>query len=147
MPSRDFNPFDMFRQLERDICNTTGDAMKSMMFHPGLDLYETSDNLVVKLELAGVRPDRLNIEISADDRVLSIEGERIEAQEDHRGRLRCYHLEIFYGEFKREIQLPGNLRVDREGIHASYRDGFLIVTLPKLSPETIEKRTIPVVGG
>ncbi len=144
MASRDFNPFDMFRQLEQDIRTTTGAAMRGMMFHPGLDMYETPENLVVKLELAGVRPDRINIELSADDRYLTVEGERLETQADHRDRLRCYHLEIFYGKFEREIALPGNLRVDRENIHASYREGFLLITLPKLTGETPEKRTIPV---
>ena len=143
MASRDFNPFDMFRQLEQDIRSTTG-AMRGMMFHPGLDMYETPDGLVVKLELAGVRPDRLNIELSADDRYLTIEGERQETQEDHRDRVRCYHLEIFYGKFERAIALPGNLRIDRENIRATYREGFLLITLPKLSGEVPEKRTIPV---
>jgi len=123
---------------------TSGAAMGGMMFHPSLDMYETADSLVVKLELSGVRPDRINIELSADDHVLTIAGEGIEGVEDHRDRLRCYHLEIYYGQFVREIALPGNLRLDREQIQASYRDGFLLVTLPKLPGEPIEKRTIPV---
>ncbi len=144
MASRDFNPFDMFRQLEQEIRTTTGAAMRGMLFHPGLDMYETPENLVVKLEMAGVRPDRISIELSADDRYLTVEGERIETQEDHRDRTRCYHLEIFYGKFEREIALPGNLRIDREQIRASYREGFLLITMPKLSGETPEKRTIAV---
>ncbi len=144
MASRDFNPFDMFRQLEQDIRTTTGAAMPGVMFHPGLDLYETSDSLIVKLELAGVRPEKLNIELSADDRYLTIEGERLESQEDRLDRVRCYHLEIYYGGFQREIQLPGNLRLDRDRIHAVYRDGFLIVRLLKRAGEMPEKRTIPV---
>ena len=144
MASRDFNPFDLFRQLDHDMRATSGTTMGSMMFHPSLDMYETADSLVVKLELSGVRPDRINIELSADDRHLTIAGERIEGAEDHRDRLRCYHLEIYYGQFVREIALPGNLRLDRDRIQASYRDGFLLVTLPKLPGEPIEKRTIPV---
>ena len=147
MASRDFNPFDMFRQLEQDMRTAVGSGMRGMMFHPGLDMYETSDSLVVKLELVGVRPDRINIELSADDRYLTIGGERLEGVEDHRDRIRCYHLEIYYGQFEREIGLPGNLRLDRERIHASYREGFLLVTLPKLIGEPTEKRTIPVTGA
>jgi HSP20 family protein len=144
MASRDFNPFDMFRQLEHDMRTTAGATMRGIMFNPGLDMYETADSLVVKLELAGVKPDRLNIELSADDRHLTIEGERLEAEEDHRDRVRCYHLEIYYGKFQRAIPLPGNMRLDRERIRASYRDGFLLITLPKLSGDPLEKRTIPV---
>jgi len=134
----------MFRQLEQDIRTTTGAAMRGMMFHPGLDMYETPEGLVVKMELAGVRPDRINIELSADDRYLVVDGERHETQEDHRDRVRCYHLEIFYGKFEREIALPGNMRIDRENIRATYRDGFLLILLPKRSGEIPEKRTIPV---
>lgn len=144
MASRDFNPFDMFRQIEQDIRTTSGAAMRGIMFNPGLDMYETAHSLVVKIELAGVKPDKLNIELSSDDRTLTVEGERLEAHEDHRDRLRCYHLEIYYGKFQRDIPLPGGLRLDRENIQASYRDGFLVIKLPKLSGEITEKRTIKI---
>ena len=147
MASRDFNPFDMFRQLEQEMRAPAGATMRGMMFQPGLDMYETADNLVVKLELAGVKPDRINIELSADGRFLTVVGERVEGAEDHRNRLRCYHLEIYYGRFERQIALPGNLQLDRDDIHANYREGFLLVTLPKLTAEPTEKRTIPVTGG
>jgi HSP20 family protein len=144
MASRDFNPFDMFRQLEQEMRSAGGATIREMMFHPALDMYETAQGLVIKLELAGVKPDKINVELSADDRHLTVEGERIEAREDHRDRLRCYHLEIYYGSFRREIPLPGNLRLDRDHIGASYRDGFLLITLPKITGETPEKRSIPV---
>src|SRR5476651_46036 len=130
MASRDFNPFEMFRQLEQDIRTTTDATIRGMIFHPGLDMYETAQSLVVKMEMAGVNPDRINVEISSDDRFLTIEGERPEGHEDHRDRLRCYNLEIYYGKFQRQISLPGNLKLDRERITASYRDGFLVITLP-----------------
>ena len=144
MASRDFNPFDMFRQIEQDMRTTTGSAMRGIMFHPGLDMYETPHNLVVKMELAGVKPDRISVEISADDRFLNIEGERVEGHEDHRDRLRCYHLEIYYGTFQREIPLPANLKLNREQITASYRDGFLLIMLPKVDGNSPEKRSIPI---
>lgn len=144
MASRDFNPFDMFRQLEQEIRTSPGAHLRGMMFHPGLDMYETASSLVIKLELAGVQPDKINVEISADDRYLTVEGDRNEPHEDHQDRLRCHHLEIYYGKFRREIPLPGNIRLDREQIHARYRDGFLLITLPKTSAESPEKRTIVV---
>ena len=39
MASRDFNPFDMFRQLEKDIRTTSGATLRGVMFQPGLDMY------------------------------------------------------------------------------------------------------------
>lgn len=144
MATRDFNPFDLFRQLEEELLTSTGRAMRVVMFHPRMDMYETAESLIIKMELAGVDPRRLNIELSADDRTLTVAGEREESQEDHRDRLRCCQLEIYYGKFEREILLPANLRLERDSIRAAYRDGFLVVTLPKRTAEVSEKRTIPV---
>ena len=144
MATSDFNPFDLFRQLEEELLTSTSRAMRVVMFHPRMDMYETAESLIIKMELAGVDAGRLNIELSADDRTLTVAGAREESQEDHHDRLRCCQLEIYYGKFEREILLPSNVRLDREHIRAGYRDGFLVITLPKRDPEVSEKRTITV---
>lgn len=131
MAGRDFNASELFRQMEQDFMRSAESAMRIVMYHPHLDMYETAESLVIKMELAGVKPDRLQITLSADDRRLTITGERQEAQEDHPDRLRCHHLEIFYGEFSREVNLPANIRLQRENIKATYKDGFLTISLPK----------------
>ena len=79
--------------------------------------------------------------------MLTIVGERIEPQEEHRDRIRCYHLEIFFGKFEREIILPTSISFDRDGITANYRDGFLMISLPKRAAKTTEKRTIEISNG
>src|SRR5689334_9603080 len=126
MASRDFNPLDIFLQLETDILRSAEGALRSVLFQPSVDMYETETALVVKVELAGIRANKLNIILSADDRVLTIAGERLEPPAERRDRVRCYHLEIFFGIFEREIILPSNLRFDRDKISANYRDGFLV---------------------
>jgi HSP20 family protein len=140
MARRDFNPLDIILQLEADIRRSSDGAMRALLFQPSLDMYETDGALVVKMELAGVRPDRLSITLSADDRILTITGERTEPSTEHQDRIRCHHLEIYYGAFEREIRLPGSVQFDRDHITANYRDGFLTISLQKRAKNTNEKQ-------
>ena len=144
MASRDFNPLDIFRQMELEMRRNVEGVLHTVLFQPCLDMYETDAALVVKVELAGVRPNRLNITLSADDRLLTISGDRAEPQEEHRDRIRCYHLEIYFGAFEREIILPAGVAFDRDGISATYKDGFLIIALPKTTKPETEKRVIEI---
>src|SRR5437899_898303 len=144
MASRDFNPLDLFRQMEMEMRRNAEGVLQTVFFQPCLDMYETDTALVVKMELAGVRPNRLNISLSGDDRLLTISGERTEPQEEHRDRIRCYHLEIYFGAFEREIMLPAGVPFDRDNISATYKDGFLLISLPKISRPHSEKRTIEI---
>jgi len=107
-------------------------------------MYETEEALIVKMELAGVRPENLSLLLSEDDKLLTISCERLEPETERQERTRCYHLEIFYGKFEREIPLPPHLRYDRDNIRANFKDGFLTVSLPKKSQHTKGTRVIKV---
>ncbi len=144
MATRDFNLADVFIQLEQDFLRTTEDAFQSVRFRLRADMYENEEALVIKLELAGVRPENLSVTLSTDDRVLTVSGERMEPDSERQDRLRCYHLEIFYGRFEREIPLPPHLAFDRESIKANFRDGFLTISLPKKEEESPRTRVIKV---
>src|SRR5258708_39985536 len=102
MASRDFNPLDIFLQLETDLLRSAEGALRELRFQPRADMYETDSALVAKIEIAGVKADRLSITLSADDRVLTVAGERIESQEERYDRIKCYQLEIYFGTFERE---------------------------------------------
>lgn len=144
MAKREYNPLDVFLLLDSDIRRTGVNAHRALQFQPAIDMYETTSALVVEMELAGIVPEKLNITLSADDRILSVTGERREPQNDHQERTRCYHLEIFFGAFERQIVLPANVVFDRENITANYRDGFLIISLPRQAQPRHEKRRIQV---
>lgn len=91
---------------------------------PALDLYQNNDNVVAVVELPGLRKE--NIEISLHDGTLTISGERkLEAENGEKAE----RSERYIGKFRRSITLP--TRVDANKVSASYRDGLLIVTLPK----------------
>lgn len=93
------------------------------MWNPPTDLYETEDNFVVRVEIAGLRDQ--NFAVTLDHNFLVIAGSRPDILER-----RAYHqMEIRFGEFSAVVALPG--QVDSENTAAEYSDGFLVVTLPK----------------
>ncbi|HEV2473123.1 MAG TPA: Hsp20/alpha crystallin family protein [Chthonomonadales bacterium] len=144
MGSKDFNPLDIFLQLESDIRRSAAGVMNAVSFQPHADVYDTRAAVLVRVELAGVDASRLTITLSEDDRTLLIRGEREEPKEGRQERIGCYQLEIFYGAFERQILLPANLRIDRDAITATYRDGLLEVTMPRKTRSAPEKRTIEI---
>jgi HSP20 family protein len=88
---------------------------------------------VIRLEVAGIRPD--DIDITIEDRTLTISGTRSFGDEtDQSG----YHRrEIFTGEFKRTLILPDEF--SRDEIAARVDDGILEVTVPR-RPEVLPRK-------
>lgn len=92
---------------------------------PHLDVYETSEAFVVKIELAGVNRDDIKVHIQ--ERKISITGRRADKCEEKR---EIFHVaEIPYGQFSRRIELPKN--IDNSKVSARYDEGFLKLVIPK----------------
>ncbi len=101
-----------------------------------LDVIETEDRFIVKASIPGVDPDDLDITFS--DNILTIQGEIKPESEETEGR---YLLrERRFGLFQRSIALPE--RVEADKIEATYKDGVLILSIPKV--EEIKPRRISV---
>ena len=101
-----------------------------------LDVAETEDKFIVKASLPGINPDELDITFT--DNVLTIKGEIKEEQDIEEGK---YHLrERRYGMFQRSIALP--VPVDADKIEATYKDGVLTLSIPKV--EEIKPKKISV---
>jgi HSP20 family protein len=116
---------DLDTLLELPFWNTAG--RQSQLFSgwtPALDLYQNNDNIVAVVELPGMRKE--DIEISLQDGMLTISGERKEEYGKEDGATRS---ERSTGKFRRSITLP--TRVDANKVNATYKDGILTVTLPK----------------
>ena len=100
-----------------------------------MDVYQEKDNLIVKVELPGMK--REDIEVSLHDGSLSISGERKAG--DKYQDAEVYRAERFVGRFQRSVTLPTAVAGDK--IKAQYKDGILTVTLPKTEeakPKQIE---------
>lgn len=92
-------------------------------WQPAADVYRMPDGWLLKVELAGVRPDELQMLVDGCDLILS--GRRrdwIIA----RGR-QCHSMEIAYSCFERRFSLP--CRVDDCRIATEYRDGMLVIRI------------------
>lgn len=101
---------------------------------PAVDMYESPEALVVIFELAGVDPDRT--EVQAEPGRLVVRGVRQQRSSAQQQEHRTYHaLEIAYGPFERAVPLPPGLNTD--AAQAGYRDGFLTITLPRRAPTQV----------
>lgn len=95
---------------------------------PPVNVYEMDDRLVICVELAGVRPDELDIQV--DRGVLHIRGQRGKpVVPDARGDIRVHLMEIDSGRFHRKIPVPPDLDIGAST--ANYKNGFVWVVLPR----------------
>jgi HSP20 family protein len=107
---------------------------------PALDLYEKENNLIVEAELPGIAKE--DVKITYTDHSLAIQGEtKCEKEEKKEG---YYRSERQYGSFYRAIPLPQS--VDFAKAKAEFKDGVLIITLPKTTPPGGQERSIPISG-
>jgi HSP20 family protein len=99
------------------------DIQQHRGWRPPTDVYETDTAAVVKVEIAGV--DRNDIDISFANRILTVTGSRRDPAE----KLTYQQMEINYGVFRTDVFLPWPVK-DND-IEANYEDGFLVIVLPK----------------
>lgn len=105
---------------------------RSHVWRPPTDIYEVEDAFVVLVEVAGMR--EAEFAVTLDRQLLSIRGVRA----DREGPKAYHQMEVAYGEFVTEVQIP--VPVEAPRIEASYADGFLRVRLPKARPRQIAVR-------
>ncbi len=103
---------------------------------PRVDVSETDTEVKVAAELPGM--DRDDIELSLDNNVLTLRGEK-RHQKEEEGR-NYYRSERAYGAFHRRIPLPAE--VDADSAEAVYKDGVLTVTLQKTAEAKAKRITV-----
>lgn len=144
--SRSLSPFeefssDMERLLDSLVGRTVGTVIRANnneRFVPTLDVSESADAFLVAVDLPGVKPDDVKVEMHEGR--LTISGSRESRTEE---KEKNYHrVERSRGSFARTLAIPSE--VDAEAIDAHYEDGVLHVTLPKVAkqqPKKIQIRT------
>ncbi|HJR18651.1 MAG TPA: Hsp20/alpha crystallin family protein [Actinomycetota bacterium] len=94
---------------------------------PSMDVYETEDKIVAKLELPGIDPN--NVDVSVEDSTLTISGAREFSDEV---KEESYHrVERRYGSFTRAIALPQT--ADTENVNANFDKGVLTIEVAKVA--------------
>lgn len=119
--------------------STRRDTAMGITFAPAAELDETEANYQLKLEVPGLDPNDINVEVTAES--VSISGERqTETKTEDKGITRS---EFRYGRFHRVIPLPG--RINHQEVSADYKNGVLYLTLPKLAEE--QSKVVKVTVG
>jgi HSP20 family protein len=106
---------------------------------PSVDIFETKDHLVLEAELAGLKPE--DVEISIENNTLTLHGERKFEKKDEGDNF--HRVERSYGTFTRSFTLPPT--VSTENANAEFADGVLRLSLAKreeAKPRRIEIKVV-----
>lgn len=140
MPRR-FGDFDrdMNRLMERFFAPVEGFWTGELPAVPAANVAETDGTYEVTLELPGMKPEDVTVEVRGNE--LWVAGEKKEEKEE-KGKT-MHRVERTFGRFERVLPLPAEVR---EGeVEATFHDGVLKIVLPK-TPEA-KRRPIEVKKG
>ncbi len=124
------DPFRSLEQMFEDLWHNWPSRFASdtarPMLRPAMDVVENDDSLTVRINLPGLSPDDVKVEI--EDNVLTVSGEvgdTIEKDGD-----RYHYRERSYGAFQRSVRLPNTINTDK--VDATFENGVLNIAMPKL---------------
>ena len=103
-------------------------------FAPQVDVTENEKEVKITAELPGLEEKDLDVSLTSD--TLTISGEKKAEKEDKSDNY--YRMERSYGSFQRSIPLP--TEVDTEQCDATFKNGVLQITLPKVHPKESAKK-------
>jgi len=115
-----------------------GPCARPAMWAPAADVYEVDDEVVIKLELAGVDVDKVTLTLAGH--LVMISGTRVD--DTPRPRSGVGHMEIEYGSFEKRIWLPWPVR--HQGVRYRYHRGMLLIAMQKARRATTRKVSIRV---
>lgn len=103
---------------------------------PRVDVIERDNEVVVKAEMPGV--DKDDLDVSVTDTSVTIKGETSHEEKEEKGDY--FRSEIHRGSFSRTVALPAD--VDSDKATATFRDGILELTIPKV--EKSKRKTVTI---
>lgn len=140
IPWRSFN--DLEKWFEEDWRNLSEFPERAIfpiseIKTPRLDVYEEDGNIVAEVELPGVDPKDIDVEVK--DNYLKVEARKEEKKEEKKKGY--FRKEISKGYYKRIVPLPEEVK--EEKAEAVYKNGILRVVIPKVEKER-EKKGVKV---
>ncbi len=106
---------------------------------PACDVYETEDDIIILMEIAGI--EKKNLKITLEGNYLNIKGLRNDPSKVD-GRRNYYSMELNFGPFQRLVFIPCSVKV--EGVRVDYEQGFLKISLPKIKKGKKEEKIIEI---
>ncbi|MFA5403718.1 MAG: Hsp20/alpha crystallin family protein [Ignavibacteria bacterium] len=120
-----------FFSMRDEVLNTSN-------FTPRVRISEDKDNFYLNIEMPGIPKE--DVKISLENSTLSISGTKKHQNKSEETNLIMN--EIYYGEFCRSFNLSDDIKKDN--IDAEFKDGLLIITLPKVEEVKPEVKEIKV---
>lgn len=111
--------------------------------NPKVNIIEKNSNFVLEFAVPGMKKENFSIEVEKEVLTLSaksVEEEKTESKEEDDFKFR--RREFNYKEFKRSFKLPEKINTD--DIKATYSDGILSITLPKVEEEIESKKMVEI---
>jgi len=106
-----------------------GHAWVGRPWRPNTDVFESTDEMIILVELAGVRKEEVQLTLKGN--ILKLSGERRLFRD--KADMAYRNMEVNFGPFERNLYLHEN--VDPDSIQAHYRDGFLEIKILKRSKD------------
>ena len=131
-----YQPWQLLNRFRRELDQAYPAAGQASTWAPSVDVHEDEDRYTLHADLPGV--DAKDIQVTADEGVLTIRGDRRSEKRD--GKPGYEYLERSSGTFQRRFSLPDNALADQ--IKARHANGVLEVVIPKQG--TPEPRRINV---
>ena len=133
------NQVDQLLQMTGVTPRTTTNGGRSEVMNLPVDVRQSENEFIIEASVPGFRPD--DVEVTFDDGVLTISGQRRSETEEKQGQY--VRRERRQSAVYRQIGLPAEVRADE--IRASFENGVLRVTVPRA--QKAQPKRIPVTGG
>lgn len=115
------------------------DFFNERVLSPSCDISEANDHFLMSVDIPGMKPEDIKIEVA--NNILTISGERKREEKENDDSIQ--HYEKSYGYFKRSFSLPTS--IESESVEARYENGVLELFLPKT--QTAKSRQIEIQSG
>ena len=125
-PFRRLFPRSMFDEMFDSFLNEPNGEL-AQLANVSMDVAETEQAFEVKVDLPGINPDEVDIQI--DNNTLTIRGQRSEEREEEDEEKQFHRVERYRGSFARSVVLPSSINEDETA--AEFKDGVLKIVIPK----------------
>jgi HSP20 family protein len=126
-----WNPFQELARLENDI-NKAFEGSTSGFFSPLTDVKETNDDIIIHMNVPGMRPEDIKIEATGDYIEIKAEKSITDDKSEKKNKWTARHIERRSEKYYRKMHF--NVPVDPQNAKLTLTDGVLNIILPK-SPE------------
>jgi HSP20 family protein len=142
-----WDPFREFQELSDRLNrvfqggngNDTGQqALRGFDWTPAVNISETDKAYLIRADLPEVRKE--DVKVTSENGVLTVEGERKQQKREESEKF--HRVESLYGRFVRRFTLPDDAQEDH--IEAAFKDGALLVSVPKAAAKQLKARQIAV---